>query len=98
MAKLEEEIDMPEKSAVFRNTQRSWRDYPHHALHFICDTLRTAVAGVVPAHDLDDMLEKDIEIHHHQKTMPIRALATCYATRCPVSGIGKAAVLGVSQC
>jgi chemotaxis protein MotA len=51
------------------------------------------VAGVVPAHDLDDMLEKDIEIHHHQKTMPIRALATV-ADALPGLGI-VAAVLGV---
>jgi chemotaxis protein MotA len=91
MAKLEEEIEKPEKSAVFSKYPKIVKD--HHALHFICDTLRTAVAGVVPPHDLDDMLEKDIEIHHHQKTMPIRALATV-ADALPGLGI-VAAVLGV---
>src|SRR5215472_11352764 len=91
MAKLEEEIEKPEKSAVFSKYPKIVKD--HHALHFICDTLRTAVAGVVPPHDLDDMLEKDIEIHHHQKNMPIRALAIV-ADALPGLGI-VAAVLGV---
>ena len=91
MAKLEEEIEKPNKSAVFSKYPKIVKD--HHMLHFICDTLRTAVAGVVPPHDLDDMLEKDIEIHHHAKTMPIKALATV-ADALPGLGI-VAAVLGV---
>ena len=91
MAKLEEEIEKPDKSTVFAKYPKIVKD--HHVLHFICDTLRTAVAGVVPPHDLDDMLEKDIEIHHHAKTMPIKALATV-ADALPGLGI-VAAVLGV---
>ena len=91
MAKLEEEIEKPDKSAVFSKYPKIIKD--HHVLHFICDTLRTAVAGVVPPHDLDDMLEKDIEIHHHAQTMPIKALATV-ADALPGLGI-VAAVLGV---
>src|ERR1700710_1118015 len=43
MAKLEEDIENPDKSAVFSKYPKLVKD--HHVLHFICDTLRTAVAG-----------------------------------------------------
>ena len=47
MVKLEEDVENPEKSQVFSK-------YPgflanHHAVHFVCDTLRMAISGGVPA-------------------------------------------------
>ncbi len=91
MAKLEEDIENPDKSAVFSKYPKLVKD--HHALGFICDTLRTAVAGVVAPHDLDAMLENDIDIHHHNSMAPAKALATV-ADALPGLGI-VAAVLGV---
>ncbi|HVW83469.1 MAG TPA: motility-associated protein, partial [Bryobacteraceae bacterium] len=73
MTKLEEEVENPEKSSIFSKYPKLIKD--HHLLSFICDTLRTAVAGVVPPHDLDAMLENDIEIHHHAAMAPAKALA-----------------------
>src|SRR5205807_6385413 len=55
--------------------------------------LRTAVAGVVAPHDLDALLENDIETHHQETSAPVRALATV-ADALPGLGI-VAAVLGV---
>jgi chemotaxis protein MotA len=91
MAKLEEDIENPGKSAVFSKYPKLVND--HHVLHFICDTLRTAVAGVVAPHDLDALVEGDIEIHHHASSAPVRALATV-ADALPGLGI-VAAVLGI---
>ncbi len=91
MAKLEEDVESPEKSAVFSKYPKLIKD--HQMLHFVCDTLRTAVSGVVPPHDLDDLIEKDIEIHHHEALAPARALAVV-ADALPGLGI-VAAVLGV---
>jgi chemotaxis protein MotA len=91
MAKLEEDVENPEKSAVFSKYPKLIKD--HHMLHFVCDTLRTAVSGVVQPHDLDDLIEKDIEIHHHEALAPARALAVV-ADALPGLGI-VAAVLGV---
>src|SRR5438309_978017 len=51
MAKLEEDLENPSKSAVFSKYPKIIKD--HHVLDFMCDTLRTAVAGVVAPHDLD---------------------------------------------
>jgi chemotaxis protein MotA len=91
MAKLEEDIENPEKSAVFSKYPKLAKD--HHILDFVCDTLRTAVAGVVAPHDLDAMIENDIEIHHQNALAPARALATV-SDALPGLGI-VAAVLGV---
>jgi chemotaxis protein MotA len=91
MAKLEEDVENPAKSAVFSKYPKVIKD--HHVLHFVCDTLRTAVAGVVAPHDLDALLETDIETHHHEASAPVRALATV-ADALPGLGI-VAAVLGV---
>jgi chemotaxis protein MotA len=92
MAKLEEEIESPAKSPVFSKYPKLSKD--HHLLNFICDTVRTAVAGVVLPHDLDAMLENDIEVHHQEIVAPVRALSTV-ADALPGLGI-VAAVLGVT--
>ncbi len=91
MAKLEEDIENPEKSALFSKYPKLVKD--HHILHFVCDTLRTSVAGVVAPHDLDALVEDDIEIHHHASSAPVRALITV-ADALPGLGI-VAAVLGI---
>jgi len=91
MVKLEEDIEDPEKSAVFSK-------YPsflanHHAVHFICDTIRMSISGGVPAFDLDQMMEMDMDVHHHHAGVPVSALNTV-ADALPGLGI-VAAVLGV---
>jgi chemotaxis protein MotA len=91
IAKLEEDVENPDKSAVFSKYPKLIKD--HHMLYFVCDTLRTSVSGVVPPHDLDEMIEKDIEIHHNDAMAPVRALAVV-ADALPGLGI-VAAVLGV---
>jgi chemotaxis protein MotA len=65
----------------------------HHALHFVCDTLRMAISGSVSPHDLDSMMETDMEVHHMEAHAPINALTTM-ADSLPGLGI-VAAVLGV---
>lgn len=91
MAKLEEDVENPDKSAVFSKYPKLIKD--HHVLYFVCDTLRTAVAGVVAPHDLDTLVEADIEIHHTASSAPVRALSTV-ADALPGLGI-VAAVLGI---
>lgn len=91
VAKLEADIEKPEKSVVLSKYPKLVKD--HHVLHFICDTLRTSIAGVVEPHDLDAVLEADIEIHHHGTSAPVRALTTV-ADALPGLGI-VAAVLGI---
>src|SRR5208282_1912243 len=65
----------------------------HHALAFVCDSVRMASSGGIEPFDADQMLENDMEVHHYEATMPIGALSTV-ADSLPGLGI-VAAVLGV---
>ncbi len=88
---LESDSDAPEKSQVFSKYPDFLKD--HHALAFVCDTLRMASSGSIEPFDADQMMEADMEIHHNQAMQPISALSTV-ADSLPGLGI-VAAVLGV---
>ena len=91
MVKLEEDVEDPGKSPVFSKYPQFLRN--HHAVHFVCDTLRMAISGGVQPFDLDQMMEMDMEVHHHEASVPVSALNTV-ADALPGLGI-VAAVLGV---
>src|SRR5712692_9433023 len=91
MAKLETDVEEPAKSPVFAKYKNFLKD--HHAVFFICDTLRMSISGGVGHFDLDQMMELDIEVHHREVTAPVAALNTM-ADSLPGLGI-VAAVLGV---
>jgi chemotaxis protein MotA len=90
-AKLEEEVDNPDKSPVFSKYPKFLKS--HHSLHFLCDTLRMAVSGGVDPMEIDQMMEVDLEVHHRESGEPISALTTM-ADSLPGLGI-VAAVLGI---
>lgn len=91
MVKLEEDVENPDTSQIFSKYPKFVGN--HHAVHFVCDTLRMAISGGVQPFDLDQMMEMDMEIHHHEATVPVGALTTV-ADALPGLGI-VAAVLGV---
>jgi len=88
---LESDIEEPAKSAVF-SKHKDFMNH-HHAVTFVRDTMRMAVSGGVEVFDLDQMMESDMEVHHHDATEPVAALTTT-ADSLPGLGI-VAAVLGV---
>lgn len=88
---LETDSDAPDKSPIFSKYAAFLKD--HHALAFVCDSIRMAASGGVEAFDADQMMEADMDVHHHEATVPIAALSTM-ADSLPGLGI-VAAVLGV---
>jgi len=88
---LETDSDDPEKSPVFSKYPKFLKD--HHALDFVCDTIRMAAGGGVEPFDVDQMMDLDMETHHQQAGLPIASLSTM-ADSLPGLGI-VAAVLGV---
>ncbi len=88
---LETDIEDPHQSALFSNYKEFVKD--HHAVDFVCDTMRMAVSGGVEVFDLDQMLDADMEVHHREASEPVTGLATM-ADSLPGLGI-VAAVLGV---
>ena len=88
---LETDSDAPDKSPVFSKYPKFLKD--HHSLDFVCDTIRMAASGGVEPFDVDQMMELDMEVHHHGALLPTAALSTM-ADSLPGLGI-VAAVLGV---
>ena len=87
---LESDIEDPAKSPILSKYPGFLKD--HHVRDYFCDTMRMAVSGV-EAFDLDQLLDLDMEVHHHG-TQPARRLAQQYGRCLPGLGI-VAAVLGV---
>jgi chemotaxis protein MotA len=88
---LETDLDEPDKSALFKRHPSFAKD--KEAMHFFCDTMRTLLAGGVEIHDLDQIMETDLEVLHKQALLPAAAISTM-ADSLPGLGI-VAAVLGV---
>ncbi len=88
---VEQDVEKPHESSIFKNYPDFLSD--QHAADFVCDTLRMAITGGVEPFDMDQMMELDMEVHHHESTLPVNALSTM-ADALPGLGI-VAAVLGV---
>jgi chemotaxis protein MotA len=87
---LEADVEEPEKSPIFSKGPAVFKN--HHVRDFVCDSLRMAITGI-DAFDLDQMIDLDMEVHHHGATVPTAALTTM-ADSLPGLGI-VAAVLGI---
>jgi chemotaxis protein MotA len=88
---LETDIEDPGKSPLLSKYKEFVGN--HHLRDFVCDTLRMAVSGGVEVFDLDQMLDADMEVHHHGAAEPVAAVS---ATADSLPGLGiVAAVLGV---
>jgi flagellar motor component MotA len=91
MQTIEGEVDAPDKSPILSKYPKFLAD--HHALAFVCDTIRTYSSGSMSQHQLDHLMEIDIESVEHEDQTPVSALATI-SDSLPGLGI-VAAVLGV---
>ena len=88
---LEPHVEDPEKSSLFGQYPGFLKN--HHAVHFLADTVRVILAGGVASHDLESLMDADIETHHEENAMPSAALAKV-GDALPGLGI-VAAVLGI---
>lgn len=88
---IETDIENPENSEVFKVAPRVLAD--HHATEFITDYLRLMASGSLDVHQIENLMDIDIETHHEEGHEPIAALARL-ADGLPAFGI-VAAVMGV---
>lgn len=91
MIAIEQHIEQPQNSALFGSYPTIVKD--HFAVHFICDTLRMMTMNFEDPHQVEDMMEKQLEKHHHEAACPAAAWQGM-ADALPALGI-VAAVLGV---
>ena len=65
----------------------------HHVIEFVTDYLRMMVSGNLNSHEIESLMDSEIETHHQEAHAPVAALARL-AGALPAFGI-IAAVLGV---
>ncbi len=91
MLAIEADIEAPEKSKLFTDYPRILAD--HHMIEFITDCLRLIVGGNLDPHELESLLEYELETHHKEAAEPAHAVQRV-ADALPGFGI-VAAVLGI---
>lgn len=87
----EEHINDPNKSSIFSKYPSVLKD--HHALVFMTDTMKVIVSGSADPHDLDNLMDVDMETLHSEEGKAPTALNTV-SDAMPGLGI-VAAVLGI---
>ncbi len=88
---LEQHVENPEQSAIFQQFPDFAND--HHAVTFLCDYLRMITLGVENPHEMESLMDEELETHHHEHHQLAGAIQTM-ADGMPALGI-VAAVLGV---
>lgn len=88
---IENDVEKPQDSAMFKKYPLILAD--HHLMEFITDYLRMMVSGNLNAHELENLMDNEIETHHHEAMVPAGAIQNV-GDGLPAFGI-VAAVLGV---
>lgn len=88
---IEKHIEEPDKSEIFKAYPSFMHN--HHAVHFLCDTMKITLSAEMSSYDVDDLLDADIKAIHAEEHMAVHAVQTM-ADGFPGLGI-VAAVLGI---
>jgi chemotaxis protein MotA len=91
LVSIEGDVDNPGESAIFSKYPKFLHN--HHAVELVADTLRTVMTTSIAPHELEALLDVELESHYEEAMHPSHAIATV-ADAMPALGI-VAAVLGV---
>ena len=88
---LEPHIENPHESSLFSRFPKFAAD--HHAVEFVCDYMRMVTLGTNNVHEMEALMDEELETHHQERERLVGALQAL-ADGTPALGI-VAAVLGV---
>lgn len=88
---LESHIENPESSTIFSRFPTFAKN--HHAVEFLCDYLRMVTLGTNVVHEMEALMDEELETHHQEQERLVSAIQAL-ADGTPALGI-VAAVLGV---
>lgn len=88
---IESDVDAPHESPIFNKYPGILSD--HHVIEFITDYLRLMVSGNMDAFQIENLMDNEIETHHHEGEVPVHSIAKL-GDAMPAFGI-VAAVMGV---
>jgi hypothetical protein len=77
---IEGDIDAPEQSPLFSKYPGVLAD--HHIIEFITDYLRLMVSGNMDAFQIENLMDNEIETHHHEGEVPGARASPSWATAC----------------
>ena len=88
---LEEHFETPKESSILSQ-------YPaflarHHVVDFLADSVKVVIMGGIPAHDLDELMERDLDVQREEELKPSTTINSL-GDALPGLGI-VAAVLGI---
>ena len=88
---IEKDVEDPQNSPLFQKYPNVGHD--HHVTEFITDYLRMMVSGNLNAHEIESLMDSEIDTHHQEQHAAVAAIQRM-AGALPAFGI-VAAVLGV---
>lgn len=88
---IEGDIEKPEESPLFSKYSLVVSD--HHLMEFLSDYLRLMVSGNMDAFQIENLMDNELETHHHEGAVPAHFMAKL-GDGLPAFGI-VAAVMGV---
>jgi chemotaxis protein MotA len=88
---IEGDVEKPEDSPIFSKYPGILAD--HHVVEFMTDYLRLMVSGNMDAFQIENLMDNEIETHHHEGEVPAHCIAKL-GDGMPAFGI-VAAVMGV---
>jgi chemotaxis protein MotA len=88
---IEKDVEDPHSSPLFQKYPTVGND--HHVTEFVTDYLRMMVSGNLNAHEIESLMDSEIETHHQEEHAAVAAIGRL-AGGLPAFGI-VAAVLGV---
>lgn len=88
---IEKDVEDPHNSEIFKKHGDVGHD--HHLVEFITDYLRMMVSGNLNAHEIESLMDSEIDTHHQEEHAAVAAIQRV-AGGLPAFGI-VAAVLGV---
>jgi chemotaxis protein MotA len=88
---IEADIEKPEASPIFAKYPNVLADL--HIVEFMTDYLRLMVSGNMDAFQIENLMDNEIETHHHEGEVPVHCI-TKVGDAMPAFGI-VAAVMGV---
>jgi chemotaxis protein MotA len=88
---IEGDVERPDESPLFSKYPKVQAD--HHVVEFLTDYLRIMVSGNLNAMEIENLMDIEIETHHHEELLPAHTIAKL-GDGMPAFGI-VAAVMGV---
>ncbi len=88
---IEGDVERPAESPLFSKYQKITSD--HHVIEFMTDYLRIMVSGNLNAMEIENLMDVEIETHHHEILIPAHVISKI-GDGLPAFGI-VAAVMGV---